>query len=161
MARITGTFSKTGWLAWVGFTAGVAASTPGAAASVAAAGVAASGVAAGGAGWSVDALQDRLRAQLEGQPIGLVIEPGRRIPLMLRGLDPVRESGDALAALQITAPDGQVWPLTRLARLTETEGPVRIDHENASLYKPPMVFFAHNLVPDLSHVAAVRHKGCK
>ncbi len=88
----------------------------------------------GGAGWSVDALQDRLRAQLEGQPIGLVIEPGRRIPLMLRGLDPVRESGDALAALQITAPDGQVWPLTRLARLTETEGPVRIDHENASRF---------------------------
>ena len=90
--------------------------------------------AAGKAGLPVDALQDRLRAQIEGVPVGLVIESGRRIPVMLRGLDDLRDSPERFANLQITAPDGAVWPLERLAQLEQIEGPVRIDHENASRF---------------------------
>lgn len=90
--------------------------------------------AAGKAGFSIDALQDRLRAQVEGEPAGLVIEAGRRIPVMLRGQDDLRESPERFAQLRITAPDGQVWPLASLAGLEQREGPVRIDHEDASRF---------------------------
>jgi CzcA family heavy metal efflux pump len=90
--------------------------------------------AAGKAGLPIDALQDRLRAQIEGVPVGLVIEPGRRIPVMLRGLDDQRDSLERFSSLQITAPDGSVWPIERLAQLEQVEGPVRIDHENASRF---------------------------
>ncbi|MEI8301748.1 MAG: CusA/CzcA family heavy metal efflux RND transporter [Burkholderiales bacterium] len=90
--------------------------------------------AAGRAGFTVDALQDRLRAQLEGEPVGLVLESGRRVPLLLRGADDIRGSPQAFGELSLTAPDGHAWPIGRLARLEQTEGPVRIDHENASRF---------------------------
>jgi cobalt-zinc-cadmium resistance protein CzcA len=90
--------------------------------------------AAGRAGFSIDALQERLRAQIEGEPVGLVIEAGRRVPVMLRGQEDLRNSPERFAGLAITAPDGQVWPLERLARLEQAQGPVRIDHENASRF---------------------------
>ena len=90
--------------------------------------------AAGRAGFTVDALQDRLRAQLEGEPVGLVLESGRRVPLLLRGADDIRGSPQAFGELLLTAPDGHAWPIGRLARLEQTEGPVRIDHDNASRF---------------------------
>ncbi|HTN67793.1 MAG TPA: CusA/CzcA family heavy metal efflux RND transporter [Burkholderiaceae bacterium] len=86
--------------------------------------------AAGRAGFSVDALQARLRAQIEGETVGLVLEPGMRTPLVLRGADDVRNSAQALETLTISAPDGNAWPLARLAAIRQVDGPVRIDHEN-------------------------------
>lgn len=90
--------------------------------------------AAGRAGFSIDSLQDRLRAQIEGAPAGLILEAGRRVPIMIRGQQDVRESPERFSRLFVTAPDGDVWPLERLARLEQLEGPVRIDHENTSRF---------------------------
>lgn len=86
------------------------------------------------AGLSVDALQDRLRAQLEGETLGVIADGRIRTPLILRGGDAIRNHPQAFSALQISAPDGRAWPLSALADIRMTEGPIRIDHENGSRF---------------------------
>ncbi len=83
----------------------------------------------GQAGLSVEAVQQALRQQIEGDTVGLVLEGGIRTPLTLRGADSVRQSPERLRNLPITAPDGRTWPASALADIRQTEGPIRIDHE--------------------------------
>ena len=88
-------------------------------------------LAAGRMGVSVDELGAALRQQLEGQPLGLVLEPGRRTPLISRGAEDIRASSQRFADLQLTLPNGQSVPLTQLARLVRVDGPVKVDREDA------------------------------
>jgi cobalt-zinc-cadmium resistance protein CzcA len=88
-------------------------------------------LAAGRLGASVDEIAAALRAQVEGQPAGLVLEPGRRTPIQLRGAEGLRTSPAALAAMTLTLPGGASVPVAQLAKLERVEGPVKIDHENA------------------------------
>ena len=90
--------------------------------------------AAGRAGFDATALQQDLRTMIEGQQIGVVLEGVRRTPLLLRGGEPLRASTDAFAGLTITAPDGTTYPLSSLARLTPTRGPVLVAHEDGSRF---------------------------
>ena len=83
----------------------------------------------GQAGLSVEAVQQALRQQIEGDTVGLVLEGGIRTPLTLRGAEGVRQSPERLRNLPITAPDGRTWPASALADIRQTEGPIRIDHE--------------------------------
>jgi CzcA family heavy metal efflux pump len=83
----------------------------------------------GQAGLSIEAVQQALRQQIEGDTVGLVLEGGIRTPLTLRGADGVRQSPEGLRNLPITAPDGRAWPASALADIRQTEGPIRIDHE--------------------------------
>jgi CzcA family heavy metal efflux pump len=83
----------------------------------------------GQAGLSVEAVQQALRQQIEGDTVGLVLEGGIRTPLTLRGADGLRQSPEGLRNLPITAPDGRAWPASALADIRQTEGPIRIDHE--------------------------------
>ena len=83
----------------------------------------------GAAGLSVEAVQQALRQQLEGETVGLVLEQGIRTPLTLRGGDGLRQSPERLRQLPITAPDGRSWPAGALADIRQSEGPIRIDHE--------------------------------
>jgi len=83
----------------------------------------------GQAGLSIEAVQQALRQQLEGDTVGLVLEGGIRTPLTLRGGEGVRQSPESLRNLPITAPDGRTWPASALAEIRQTEGPIRIDHE--------------------------------
>ena len=83
----------------------------------------------GTAGLSVEAVQQALRQQLEGETVGLVLEQGIRTPLTLRGGDGLRQSPERLRQLPITAPDGRSWPAGALADIRQSEGPIRIDHE--------------------------------
>ena len=83
----------------------------------------------GQAGLSVEAVQQALRQQIEGDTVGLVLEGGIRTPLTLRGAEGVRQSPERLRNLPITAPDGRAWPASALADIRQTEGPIRIDHE--------------------------------
>lgn len=83
----------------------------------------------GQAGLSIDAVQQALRQQIEGDTVGLVLEDGIRTPLTLRGAEGVRQSPESLRNLPITAPDGKAWPASVLADIRQTEGPIRIDHE--------------------------------
>lgn len=89
---------------------------------------------AGRYGLSVEDVQDALRAQIEGQRAGNVIDGNRRIPIVLRGPDSVKASPAEFAALRITTADGQSVPLESLATLTRESGPVKIDREMGSRY---------------------------
>ena len=89
---------------------------------------------AGRYGLSIEEVQDALRAQVEGQRAGVVIDGNRRIPIVIRGPDGVKVSPAEFAALRIGTPDGQSVPLETLARLTRESGPVKIDREMGSRY---------------------------
>lgn len=94
-------------------------------------------LAAGRLGLNIEELQASLRSVVEGQPAGLVIEPGRRTPLVIRGAGGsagVRESVERFSALRITLPDGNTVPLAQVARIERVEGPVKVDRENAQRY---------------------------
>jgi cobalt-zinc-cadmium resistance protein CzcA len=91
-------------------------------------------LAAGRAGFDVDSLQQDLRALVEGQPQGMVLEGVRRTPLLLRGGTDLRSNPQAFAHVMITAPDGTAYPLSQLAKLTPTQGPVLVAHEDGSRF---------------------------
>ncbi len=91
-------------------------------------------LAAGRAGFDVDTLQQDLRALIEGQPQGMVLEGARRTPLLLRAGADLRSNPQAFEQVTITAPDGTAYPLTALARIEPTQGPVLVAHENGSRF---------------------------
>ncbi|MBX3688215.1 CusA/CzcA family heavy metal efflux RND transporter [Dokdonella sp.] len=90
--------------------------------------------AASRAGLDVSAIQDELRAQLEGLRAGEVIVPGRRIPILVRGDSLQRGDADSFARLSLAGHDGGQIPLNAVATLEPTAGPVRVDHENGSRF---------------------------
>jgi cobalt-zinc-cadmium resistance protein CzcA len=85
---------------------------------------------AGALGLNVDDIADGLRAQIEGVPLGIVLEEGRRTPVLLRGSENLRGSSATFTDLRMTLPDGANVPLSSLARLDRIDGPVKIDREN-------------------------------
>jgi heavy metal efflux system protein len=85
---------------------------------------------AGRLGLNVDDVADALRTQIEGKTLGIVLEDGRRTPVVMRGADSVRGSSATFADLKMTMPDGSVIPLKTLATLERIDGPVKIDREN-------------------------------
>jgi cobalt-zinc-cadmium resistance protein CzcA len=87
-------------------------------------------LAAGRLGLSVDDISNTLRTQIEGRQLGMVIEPGRRTPLLLRGQQDVQESPALFAALTLPLANGQSVPLSVVAKLERTDGPVKVDREN-------------------------------
>ncbi len=89
-------------------------------------------VAAGRAGLSVEAVQDDLRALVEGRQVGVVIEQGRRLPLLLRGSEALNESPETFAQLRFPVGQGVAMPLSQLATLVPKEGPVRVERENSA-----------------------------
>ncbi|MDA8327855.1 MAG: CusA/CzcA family heavy metal efflux RND transporter [Betaproteobacteria bacterium] len=91
-------------------------------------------LAAGRFGLNIDDIQNDLRAQIEGKPLGVVLEGTRRTPLVLRGDETVRNSPEQFAAMRITLPDGQSIPLSEIAQLQRVDGPVKVDRENARRY---------------------------
>jgi cobalt-zinc-cadmium resistance protein CzcA len=87
-------------------------------------------LAAGRLGLSVDEISKILRNQVEGRQLGIVIEDGRRTPLLLRGAADVQQSPALFAALTLPLPNGNSVPLSVLAKIQRADGPVKIDREN-------------------------------
>jgi cobalt-zinc-cadmium resistance protein CzcA len=85
-------------------------------------------------GITVDQAQADLRTLLESQTTGFVLEQGRRVPLIVRGPSALAVTPDVFAQLQLPAADGPPVPLTQIARLEETEGPVKIDREGGARF---------------------------
>jgi cobalt-zinc-cadmium resistance protein CzcA len=82
-------------------------------------------------GLSVEALQARLRARLEGVRAGLVYDGARRVPIVLRSAESSEASAIDFVHLQLPADQGEPIPLDRLARLRRVEGPVQVNREGA------------------------------
>ncbi|WP_045836594.1 efflux RND transporter permease subunit [Hyphomicrobium sp. 99] len=89
---------------------------------------------AGRTGLSATKLQDELRSTLEGTSAGLVIEPGRRTDITIRGTQNVRESPELFSSAQLAAGDGGLVRIGDIASLERVAGPVKIDRENASRF---------------------------
>jgi cobalt-zinc-cadmium resistance protein CzcA len=89
-------------------------------------------LAAGRLGISVDDLQSRLRARLEGVRAGTVFEGARRIPLMLRSAESIRESTIDFQNMQLPSEQSEPIPLGQVASLARVQGPVQINREGAS-----------------------------
>ena len=90
-------------------------------------------LAAGRLGLNIEELQAALRSVVEGQPAGLVIEPGRRTPLVIRG-EGGSEGVEHFSTLRITLANGSTVPLAQVAKIERIEGPVKVDRENAQRY---------------------------
>ncbi|VXC99515.1 efflux RND transporter permease subunit [Sphingomonas sp. 8AM] len=90
--------------------------------------------AAGRFGMPVDSFEDMLRAQVEGLPAGTVIEAQKRIPVVIKGDDAVREDPARFRDLQMVTPGGTVARVSDLAHVTETQGPVMLSHESGGRY---------------------------
>ncbi|WP_022722522.1 efflux RND transporter permease subunit, partial [Rhodopseudomonas sp. B29] len=85
---------------------------------------------AGRLGLDVDRLTEALRTQIEGKQAGIVIEQGRRTPVLIRGSDSLRDTPARLAGINLVLADGKSVPLSNVAKLQRIDGPVKIDREN-------------------------------
>jgi heavy metal efflux system protein len=91
-------------------------------------------VAAGRVGMPVDALQDMMRADVEGVGAGVVADGVRRVPIVIRGqggegMDPTTFSDQLYRS-----PSGQLVRTSDVARIEQVAGPVKLEHENGSRY---------------------------
>jgi cobalt-zinc-cadmium resistance protein CzcA len=91
-------------------------------------------MAAGTAGLSVQALQEEMRARLEGLDAGIVTSAARRIPIMIKGDQDLRARPELFGALAMTTDDGGIAHVSDVARVSQPQGPVRIQRENASRF---------------------------
>ena len=83
-------------------------------------------------GLSVEQVQNDLRALIEGRTVGVVIEEGRRLPLLVRGSAALHMSPALFESLRLPIADGRALPLAQLARLVPMDGPVKIERENSA-----------------------------
>jgi cobalt-zinc-cadmium resistance protein CzcA len=89
-------------------------------------------MAAGRLGFDITQIEDILRANIEGKVLGIVQEGQRRTPLLLRGEESLRFSPAEFANIRLTLPSGVSVPLSTIAKLVRTDGPVKIDRERAN-----------------------------
>ena len=90
--------------------------------------------AAGRFGMPVDQMQDALRAQIEGVHAGIVADGQKRVPIVIRGDDSIRNDPARFADLQLRTPGGTLARVSDMARVERTQGPVKLDHENGSRF---------------------------
>jgi cobalt-zinc-cadmium resistance protein CzcA len=91
-------------------------------------------IATGRLGMPVTDLQDMMRAQVEGVRAGVVAEGNRRIPIVVRADGSRAETPQAFADQLYQSPSGQLVRASDVARVSLTEGPVKLEHENGSRF---------------------------
>ncbi len=91
-------------------------------------------MAAGAAGVPAQALQEEMRARLEGLNAGIVTEAVRRIPIVIRGGADLHSRPELFGDVGIATDNGGMVHVSDVARLSRPEGPVRIQRENASRF---------------------------
>jgi len=89
---------------------------------------------AGRLGLNAEALQQRLRAEVEGLRVGTVIEGTARVPLMLRYDTLSGDGEERMSNNYISLKDGGVMPLAEVARIERVEGPVSISRESGQRF---------------------------
>jgi cobalt-zinc-cadmium resistance protein CzcA len=91
-------------------------------------------MAAGTAGLSTQDLQEEMRARLEGVNAGIVTNTVQRIPIMIRGDEDLHNRPELFSDIGVTTDSGGIVHVGDVARVTQPEGPVRIQRENASRF---------------------------
>jgi len=91
-------------------------------------------MAAGAAGVPAQALQEEMRARLEGLGAGVVTSAARRTPIVIKGAEDLRTRPELLGDIAVATGDGGMVHVADVARITQPEGPVRIQRENASRF---------------------------
>ncbi|WP_373018122.1 efflux RND transporter permease subunit [Thiomicrorhabdus sp.] len=89
---------------------------------------------AGRLGVSVSELENRLRAYLEGMPIGGIYQGNRKIPLIIRADAAERASKMDFLNQSIVLNDGQNIQLNQLVKVVEVDGPVAIKREKGKRF---------------------------
>ena len=89
-------------------------------------------LAAGRLGFDISDIEAILRTQIEGKILGIVQEGPRRTPILLRGSEDLRVSPVEFSNIRLTSHSGISVPLSTLARLERTDGPVKIDRERGN-----------------------------
>nr|MBP6677023.1 efflux RND transporter permease subunit [Vitreoscilla sp.] len=83
-------------------------------------------------GLSAEQVQNALRMLVDGSPAGVVIEHGRRVPLIIRGPAGIAMSEENFRQLRLPVSNGEAIALASVASLETQDGPVKVDRENAS-----------------------------
>lgn len=83
-------------------------------------------------GLSIEQVQSDLRTLVEGRVIGVVLEDGKRLPLLVRGDDELQKSPALFSQLRLPLSEGQSIAVSDIAQLRLVDGPVKIDRENSS-----------------------------
>jgi len=83
------------------------------------------------AGLDIDTLAASLRAQIEGERVGLIQQQERRIPLLVRAHGSTA-AADELAQMPVALPGGGRIALGQLARFERVGGPVQINRQLGS-----------------------------
>lgn len=91
-------------------------------------------MAVGVAGLSTQTLQEEMRARLEGLDAGIVTDNQRRIPILIRGGDDLHTRPELFGDVGVATESGGIVHIADVARITQPEGPVRIQRENASRF---------------------------
>ena len=87
---------------------------------------------AGRLGLSVEQIQNDLRMLVEGKQSGIVTEKAQRLPVLIRGGENLRMSPELFAQLRLPVSSGITIALSEIATLKHTDGPVKVERENAS-----------------------------
>ena len=88
----------------------------------------------GQAGFSVEGFQQALKNQIEGEALGVVLQDGVRVPLVIKGQEAARQSVEAFKNITLHAPDGNNWLVSSLADVRLMDGPIRVDHEQSQRF---------------------------
>ena len=87
-------------------------------------------------GLSTAQVQNALRTAIDGRPAGVVLEQGRRLPLIVRGGSGsgmgIGMSEEEFRQLRLPVSQGEPIALASVARLLPQDGPVKVDRENAA-----------------------------
>jgi cobalt-zinc-cadmium resistance protein CzcA len=91
-------------------------------------------LAAGRFGLNAGDIQQRLRAWVDGQQVGLVLEGPIRTPLVVRGAETSRRSAVDFARVPMVSSDGKVVELSQLADVRVENGPIQVIREGGQRF---------------------------
>jgi len=82
-------------------------------------------------GLNVADVRDVVETVVGGSVVTELLDGPRRFPVMVRLPDAMRANADAVGSILLTGRRGERVPLSRVARISETQAPEAINHENA------------------------------
>ncbi len=95
---------------------------------------------AGRLGLDVEMLEDLLRAQLEGLPVGIIYQDVRRIPLLIKGEEQMGRSEQDFLNMELALDNGDRILLRQVVKVEQVDGPVRVEREMGKRYSTVIAY---------------------